>query len=87
MESKIFKLKDIVTISNLKFVHDQINKSLLRAFENFFITKTSLHLCNKREDSVNILHKKTTYGSTFSHCMQFVHEFLPKQSQHHQISR
>ena len=24
-ESKIFKLKDIVTISNLKFVYDQIN--------------------------------------------------------------
>ena len=39
-ESKMFKLKDIVTISNLKFAYDQMNKILTRAFENFFIRKT-----------------------------------------------
>ena len=36
-KSKIFKLKDIVTIINLKFVYDQMNKILPRIFENIFI--------------------------------------------------
>ena len=35
-ESKIFKLKDIVTISNLKFVYDQMNKILPRVSLKFF---------------------------------------------------
>ena len=35
-ESKSFKLKDIVTISNLKFVYDQMNKILPRVFEKNF---------------------------------------------------
>ena len=38
-ESKIFKLKDIVTISNLKFVYDQINKILPRVLEHFLLIK------------------------------------------------
>ena len=38
-ESKMFKLKDIVTISNLKFAYDQMNKILTRAFENFLLVK------------------------------------------------
>ena len=33
---KIFKLENILTISNLKFVYDQINKILPRSFEIFF---------------------------------------------------
>ena len=39
-ESKIFKLRDIVTISNLKFVYDQMNKILPRVFEKKIINKT-----------------------------------------------
>ena len=39
-ESKTFKLKDIVTISNLKCVYDQMNKILPRVFEKNFINKT-----------------------------------------------
>ena len=41
-KSKMFKLKDIITISNFKFVYDQKNNILSRAFEkikfkiNFF---------------------------------------------------
>ena len=42
-ESKIFKLKDIVTMSNLKFVYDQTNKILPRVIkpDNIF-TKIKL---------------------------------------------
>ena len=39
-ESKIFKLKHIVTISNFKFVYDQMNKILQRVFEKIFINET-----------------------------------------------
>ena len=35
-ESKNFKVKDIVTISTLKFVYDQMNKILPRVFEKKF---------------------------------------------------
>ena len=38
-ESKIFKLKDIVTKSNLKFVYDQISRHLPRVFEKFLLIK------------------------------------------------
>ena len=43
-ESKMFKLKDIVTISNLKFVYDQMNKLLPRVFEKKIINKTGQQL-------------------------------------------
>ena len=63
-ESKIFKLKDVVTISNLKFVYDQMNKPLPRVFENFFINKTRQHLYNTRGNSLDVPQvKTTTYGS------------------------
>ena len=63
-ESKIFKLKDIVTISNLKFVYDQMNKILPRAFEKNFIKKTRQHLYNARGNSLDVPQAKaTTYGS------------------------
>ena len=62
-ESKIFKLKDIVTISNLKFVYDQMNKLLPRALEKDFINKTR-HLYNTRGNSLDVPQvKTTTYGS------------------------
>ena len=63
-ESKIFKLKDIVTISNLKFVYDQMNKLLPRVSEKFFINKTRQHLYNTRGNSLDVPQvKTTTYGS------------------------
>ena len=63
-ESKMFKLKDIVTISNLKFVYDQVNKILPRVSENLFINKTRQHLYNTRGNSLDVPQvKTTTYGS------------------------
>ena len=63
-ESKIFKLKDIVTISNLKFVYDQMNKLLPRVFKKIFINKTRQHLYNTRGNSLDVPQvKTTTYGS------------------------
>ena len=49
-ESKIFKLKDIVTIRSLKFVYDQINKHLPRVFEIFFA---------KKPDNIFIIQEET----------------------------
>ena len=49
-ESKIFKLKDIVTIRSLKFVYDQINKHLPRVFEIFFV---------KKPDNIFIIQEET----------------------------
>ena len=48
-KSKIFKLKNIVTLNNLQFVHDQIKKSLPKSFEKF------LHL---RQNNTNIIQEK-----------------------------
>ena len=63
-ESKIFKLKDIVTISNLKFVYDQMKKLLTRVFEKILIIKTRQHLYNTRGNSLGVPQVKTTiYGS------------------------
>ena len=63
-ESKIFKLKYIVTISNLKFVYDQMNKILPRVFEKIFINKTRKNLYNTRRNSLDVPQvKTTTYGS------------------------
>ena len=63
-ESKMFKLKDIVTISNLKFVYDQMNKLLPRVFEKFFINKTRQRLYNTKENSLDVRQVKTmTYAS------------------------
>ena len=53
-ESKIFKLKYIVTISNLKFVYDQMNKILPRVFEKIFMNKTRQHLYNTRGSSLDV---------------------------------
>ena len=63
-ESNIFKLKDVVTISYLKFVYDQMNKILTRAFENCFINKTRQHHYNTKGNSFDVPQvKTTTYGS------------------------
>ena len=51
-KSKFFKLRDIITISNLKYAYNQLNTTLPWAFENFFICKDSQHLCNTRGNLV-----------------------------------
>ena len=62
-EPKNFKVKDIVTISTLKFVYDQMNKISPRVFE-FFFNKTRQHLYNTRGNSLDVPQVKTkTYGS------------------------
>ena len=63
-ESKIFKLKRYCNHKQLKFVCDQMNKMLRKAFENFFNNKTRQHLYNTRGNSLDLLQvKTTTYGS------------------------
>ena len=63
-ESKIFKLNDIVTISNFKFVYHQKNKILPRVFEKIFINKNRQHLYNTTGHSLDVPQvKTTTYGS------------------------
>ena len=49
-ESKIFKLKYLVTISNLKFVYDQMNKILRRVFEKKL---------SKKPDNIFIIQEET----------------------------
>ena len=63
-ESKIFKLRDIVAINNLRFVYDQMNKILKRTCESFFINKTSQNFYNARGNSLEVPQVETaTYGS------------------------
>ena len=63
-ESKIFKLNDIVSISNLKFVYDQMNEILPRVFETFSINKTRSHLYNTSGNSLDVPQvEATSYGS------------------------
>ena len=72
-ESKMFKLKDIVTISNLKFVYDQMNKLLPRVFEKIFINKTRQHLYNRRGNSLDVLQVKTMTYSSNSFTLHAIH--------------
>ena len=67
-EATIFKLKDIITISNL-------NNILPRAFENFFINKIRQHLYNTRGNSLDVqqVKKQKLVVPTYSHYIQFVH--------------
>ena len=57
-ESKIFKLKDIVTISNLKFVYYQMNKILPRAFAMFLLIKADNIFIIQEETSENRVYRK-----------------------------
>ena len=61
---KFFKLKNIVTLNNLQFVHDQINKNLPLSFANVFTLKTEQHQHYTRESNLNVPPVKTkTYDS------------------------
>ena len=71
-ESKISKLKDIVTISNLRFVYDQMNELLPRVFEKIFINKTR-HLYNTRGNSLDVLQVKTMTYSSNSFTLHAIH--------------
>ena len=63
-ESKIFKLRDSVTIINLELAYDQMKKILPRTFRSFFVNKTSQNLYNTRGNSFEVSQAKTAiYGS------------------------
>ena len=48
-ESKFFKLKDIVTLNNVQFLYDQINKNLPKIISHLFYTQdgTTMTQCEK----------------------------------------
>ena len=81
-ESKIFKLKDIVAISTLKFVHDQMNKLLPRVFEKFLLIKPDIFIIQEETPLIFRKLKQQLTIPTHSHYM----EFLSKQTQHHYIT-
>ena len=63
-ESKIFKLRDSVTISNLELAYEQMKKVLPRTFRSFFVNKTSQNHYNTRANSFEVSQVKTaTYLS------------------------
>ena len=84
-ESKIFKLKDIVTISNLKFVYDQMNKLLPRVFEKFFINKTRQRLYNTKGNSLDVRQVKTMTYASNSFTLHAIRtwNFFQNKLQHH----
>ena len=66
-----------------------MNKSLLRASENFFINKTSKHLYNARGNYLDVLQVKTmTHDPNLFTLIPYNlwMEFLPKKSQHKYIT-
>ena len=48
-ESKFFKLKDIVTLNNVQFLYDQINKNLSKIISHLFYTQdgTTMTQCER----------------------------------------
>ena len=68
-ESKFFKLKDIVTLNNLQFLYDQINKNLPKIISHLFCTQdgTTLAQCERNfpeRTTLNVPQVKTiTYVS------------------------
>ena len=65
-----------------------MNKILRRASENFVINKTSQHLYNTRENSLDVPQVKTTTcgSNSLTFCAICLYmEYLPKQSQYHYI--
>ena len=57
--SKIMKMKDILTFNNCLFVYDQINEAIPSNFEDFFTTSENQHPCNT---IIKTLSNSTTYG-------------------------
>ena len=53
-ESKIFKLRDSVTISNLELAYEQMKKVLPRTFRSFFVNKTGQNHYNTRANSFEV---------------------------------
>ena len=73
-ESKMFKLKDIVTISNLKFVYDQMNKLLPRVFEkNLLIKPDNMFIIQEETPLMFRKLKQQLTVPPHSHYLQFVH--------------
>ena len=52
--SKIFKLKDLVRLYNLKFVEKHLNDFLPKNFLNYFTKTTNLHHHNTRGIRLNV---------------------------------
>ena len=73
-ESKIFKLKDIVTISNLKFVYNQINKLYQEFLKKHLLIKPD-NILKIQEETLLMFRKwkQRLMVPTHSHYMQFVH--------------
>ena len=66
-----------------------MNKILPRAFENFFINKTSPYLYNTRGNPKMFHQEKQLMAQTHPHYMQFVHEISSKTkstSLHHSLT-
>ena len=63
-ESKIFKLRDSVTISNLELAYEEMKKVLSKTSRSFFVNKTSQNHYNTRANSFEVSQVKTaTYWS------------------------
>ena len=63
-KSKIFTLRDSVTINNLELAYEQMKKILPMTFRSFFVNKTSQNLYNTRGNSFEVSQVKTaTYES------------------------
>ena len=80
-ESKIFKLRDGVTISNLGLAYEQMKKVLPRTFSSFFVNKSSQNHYNTRANSFEVLQVKTaTYcsNSFILHAIRAWHFFQNK---------
>ena len=72
-ESKIFKLRDSVTISNQELAYEQMKKILPINFRSFFVNKTSQSLYNTRGNTFEVSQVKTTTywsNSLMSHAIR-----------------
>ena len=55
--SKIMRMKDILTFNNCLFVYDQINEDMPSYFDHFFTTSENQHPCNPRIEKIILLLK------------------------------
>ena len=63
---KIFKLRDMLTLNNCQFVHDQINGKLPRSFRDYFKRTRNWQNYNNRgsneSKAIKLARKTTAYG-------------------------
>ena len=63
--SKIMKMKDILTFNNYLFVYDQINEDMPFNFEEFFSTSENQHPYNTRGRKNNTIMKTLPNSTTY----------------------